>query len=81
MHHVYILRSKKDQQRIYIGHASDLDKRLRKHNESKTVYTKRYAPWYIETYIAFIDKKLAIQFEKYLKSGSGKTFLKRRLMR
>jgi len=43
-------------------------------------YTNKYKPWTIETYLVFSDKKLAKQFEKYLKSGSGRAFLMRRLM-
>jgi putative endonuclease len=32
-----------------------------------------------ETYIAFMDEKKAFEFEKYLKSGSGRAFAKKRL--
>jgi len=80
MHYVYVLRSEVDKARYYVGETSDLEKRLRQHNEGKSTYTKRYVPWSVETYIAFSDKALAKQFEEYLKSGSGKTFLRRRLM-
>jgi len=31
-------------------------------------------------YFAFANERKAIAFEKYLKSGSGKTFLKRHLL-
>ncbi|NQT90876.1 MAG: GIY-YIG nuclease family protein [Candidatus Omnitrophica bacterium] len=80
MYYVYILRSKKDRDRFYIGYTTDLDRRLREHNESRSLYTKRHAPWCVETYISFSSKELAKDFERYLKSGSGKTFVKRRLM-
>jgi putative endonuclease len=80
MHYVYILRSSKDASKSYVGYTANLDKRLKEHNDSIMLYTKRYAPWYIETYISFTNQKLARQLESYLKSGSGKAFLKRRLM-
>ncbi|PIV39148.1 MAG: excinuclease ABC subunit C [Candidatus Omnitrophica bacterium CG02_land_8_20_14_3_00__42_8] len=74
---VYILRSKKDSKRHYIGIAQDLKKRLNEHNDSKSEYTKKFAPWEIETFITFKDKLLAKKFERYLKSGSGYAFLNR----
>ena len=36
-------------------------------------------PWRLKTYIAFSDEAQAIAFEKYLKSGSGRAFAKKRL--
>ncbi len=80
MHYVYILRSELNPKRFYIGETSDLNARLKKHNEGSSKYTKKYRPWKIETYLAFSSKSLAQRFEKYLKRGSGKAFLKRRLM-
>ena len=80
MQYVYILISEKDRTKFYIGETSDLDKRVKEHNKGCSYYTKRYMPWRLEIYIVFHSSLLAKQFERYLKSGSGKTFLKRRLM-
>ena len=80
MHIVYILISQKDANKYYIGLTDNLERRLKKHNLSQTHYSKRYTPWQIETYIVFKSKHLAVQFEKYLKSGSGHAFLKKRLL-
>jgi predicted GIY-YIG superfamily endonuclease len=80
MYIVYILTSKKYPTRYYIGITQNLDKRLVDHNSEKSVYSKRYAPWQIETYITFKKKELAKELEKYLKSGSGFAFLKKRLI-
>ena len=80
MHIVYVLISQKDANKYYIGLTDNLERRLKKHNSSQAYYSKRYAPWQIETYIAFRNKHLAAQFEKYLKSGSGHAFLKKRLL-
>jgi len=80
MYLVYILTSKLDKKRCYIGITENLDRRLNEHNTKNTGYSKRYAPWEIKTYIAFSDKILAEKFEKYLKAGSGQAFLKRHLI-
>ena len=80
MYIVYILKSQKDPSRHYVGITQNLDLRLRDHNNRKSIYTNKYAPWIIETFINFRDQKLAEKFEKYLKSGSGHTFLKRHLI-
>ena len=33
-----------------------------------------YAPWYIETAIAFRDKEKAFAYERYLKTGAGRAY-------
>ena len=80
MHYVYILKSQKDRSKFYIGETIDLAVRLKQHNKGMCSYSRRFAPWSIETYITFSNAKLAKEFERYLKTGSGKAFLKRRLM-
>jgi len=66
--------------RYYIGITEDLNKRLREHNTENSGYSKRYAPWDVETYITFRNKLIAERFEKYLKAGSGQAFLKKHLL-
>ena len=80
MHYVYILVSLKDLTRYYIGRTENLEARLQQHNRGESGYSKRYAPWRLETYTAFSDLRLADDFERYLKSGSGHAFLKKRLL-
>ena len=63
-----------------MGMAEDLNKRLKENNNGISGYSKRYAPWEIETYISFRNRLLAEKFEKYLKAGSGQAFLKKRLL-
>lgn len=76
-HYVYILVSLENPNRHYVGITQDLDGRLIKHNQGGCNHTKMYMPWQIETAIAFRSQKKAIEFEQYLKSGSGRTFSKR----
>ena len=80
MQYVYILISKCDPSKIYIGMTEDLNRRVDEHNQKQSAYSKRYAPWKLETFISFQDKKLSHAFERYLKSGSGFAFLKRHLL-
>ena len=77
---VYILLSLQDPSRYYIGITENLEERLKEHNSGKGAYSKRYAPWQIETYASFCDKSLAERFGKYLKAGSGQAFLKKHFL-
>ena len=80
-YYVYILRSKKDPKQFYIGYTTDIEKRMEQHQNPKaSAYTRQYAPWELETYVVFKNKDLAQQFEIYLKSHSGRAFLKKRLI-
>ena len=78
-YYVYILQSQIDPDRFYTGHTDDLQGRLIAHNKGKCRHTPKYIPWTIKTAIAFSDKNKAIDFEKYLKSSSGRAFAKKRL--
>lgn len=81
MYYTYILRSLKNPGAIYIGYTGDLKSRIAQHNSpNNNAYSKRHAPWAVETYIAFADEKDAKTFELYLKSSSGKAFMKKRLI-
>jgi len=81
MYYTYILRSIKNPGAIYIGYTSDLTSRMTRHNSPNNPgYSKRHAPWELETYIAFSDEKDAKTFKLYLKSSSGKAFMKKRLI-
>ena len=79
MKYVYTLISRDFPDRHYIGVTGDLKARLAKHNAREVPHTSKYAPWSIKTYIAFSDESQTFGFEKYLKSGSGRAFAKKRL--
>ena len=73
---MYVLKSVDDQKKHYVGMTEDVKRRLEEHNDDKDNegYSKRYAPWVMETYLCFKDKQRAIDFEKYLKKGLGYVF-------
>ncbi|RLA58376.1 MAG: GIY-YIG nuclease family protein [Gammaproteobacteria bacterium] len=52
----------------------NLQRRLREHNASKVTSTTKHRPWRIDTALAFRNHDKATDFEKYLKSHSGRVF-------
>lgn len=78
MFYVYLIESLSSGQR-YIGLTTDLKRRLSEHNAGKSPHTSKFMPWRLVTYIAFSTRVTAESFERYLKSGSGHAFAKKRL--
>ncbi len=78
MKYVYLLQSQTLPDKHYIGLTSDLKTRLSVHNQGGSMYTAKFRPWKLATYIAFTDADKAVSFEKYLKSGSGRAFADKR---
>ena len=60
----------------YVGFTSNLIERMRSHNELGDDWTKSYRPWKMIYYKAFYTKKEAMEYEKWLKSGVGREFIK-----
>jgi predicted GIY-YIG superfamily endonuclease len=58
---------------------SDLKARLVDHNAGRSPHTSKRGPWRVVTYVAFLDRAQAEDFERYLKSGSGHAFARKRL--
>jgi putative endonuclease len=79
MRYVYLLRSGACQDQRYVGVTSNLKQRLAEHNAGKSPHTSKYLPWKLVTYVAFSDEQKAEAFERYLKSGSGHAFARKRL--
>ena len=79
MFYVYFLQSISHVDQRYMGFTSDLKKRLAAHNNGESFHTRKYLPWKLAGYHAFVDEKDAKAFELYLKSGSGRAFANKRL--
>ena len=79
MHYVYLIRSISHPYQTYVGLTDHVENRLKKHNEGGSPHTAKYKPWTLVSYQAFSSRKQAAYFEAYLKSGSGRAFVKRRL--
>ena len=75
--YVYMLTSERDPARHYTGLTDDLAARMRKHNSGGCPHTAKFRPWRLETAVAFRSREKAAAFEAYLKSGSGREFVRR----
>ena len=73
-YYVYILKCKEG---CYIGCTNNLKDRIYRHNHSQVDATKERLPISLINYSAFKDKYKAYEFEKYLKSGSVRSFSKK----
>ena len=61
----------------YVGCTDDLKARILRHQRGYVPATKARLPVKLLAYFAFQDKYTAFNFEKYLKSGSGRAFMKK----
>ena len=80
MWYVYIITSASSPAQEYTGFSKDLTQRLKDHNAGKSIHTSKYMPWELVWYCAFPEEKPALNFEKYLKSHSGRAFASKRLV-
>jgi len=78
-YYVCILQLKIATDRFYTGFTQDLENRIKDHNSGKYPHTSKFNPWRIKTAIAFTDRQKAMDFERYLKTKSGRAFAKKRL--
>ena len=71
MHTTYILFSQQAD-KFYIGSTSDLQSRLRKHNNKNKGFTNRSSDWIIAFQQSFDSKSEALAFEREIKSWKSK---------
>ena len=77
--YVYILQNDTETDHFYVGLTDDLRDRLGRHNAGEVPHTAKHRPWHIKTAVAFTDRTRAADFERYLKTASGRAFAKKRL--
>ena len=78
MHYVYVLRSLKDG-RLYTRYTTDLRDRVATHNTGNASSTRNRRPLQLIYYEAYLLAQDAKAREQFLKSGSGKRFIRRQL--
>ena len=78
MYYVYLLETKN--KGTYIGCTTKLKERIVRHRNGYVPATKNLRLIKLKLFIVFTNKYKAYNFEKYLKSGSGRAFLKKRLI-
>lgn len=75
MFYVYILLC--SDKKTYVGATNNLKDRFSRHQKGYIQATKNRLPVKLLCYFAFQTEHTAFSFEKYLKSGSGRTFIKK----
>lgn len=77
-YYVYVIRSLKDGL-FYTGYTTDLEKRIKEHNEGANRSTKYRTPFELIYFEASRNKSDALHREKYLKTTYGKRYIKNRI--
>jgi len=77
---MYYIYSLKCRDGYYAGCTDDVDDRVDRHQKGHIPATANRLLVTLEFYFALNDKYKAFAFEKYLKSGSGRAFIKRHLL-
>ena len=80
MHYVYLLQSADDKS-WYIGYSANLKQRVERHQKGDGGRTtRRKQNWNIIYYEAYKNEEDAKGRERFLKSGSGRKYLKKQLV-
>jgi putative endonuclease len=75
MYTCYALYSKKFNKHYY-GYTSNLLNRFLSHNELGKDWTSKYRPWVLIHTKEFTTKQEAMQYEKWMKTGEGRSYIK-----
>ena len=78
MYFTYVLYSERDNG-LYIGYSSDLRARLKQHTNGEVRSTAHRRPLTLAYYEAYVYRTDAETRERFLKSGSGRTYLKKQM--
>jgi len=77
---MYYIYSLKCRDGYYVGCTDNLKDRYRRHQKGNVPATASRLPVNLDFYFAIENKYKAFEFEKYLKSGSGRAFIKKHLL-
>ncbi len=78
MYFVYVLYSERDAG-LYIGYTCDLRRRFDEHRRGESFATAYRLPFVLIYYEAYLLQNDALGRERFLKSGSGRRYLKKQL--
>ncbi|MBM3249120.1 MAG: GIY-YIG nuclease family protein [Candidatus Omnitrophica bacterium] len=82
MHYVYVLQGEEYKDYLYVGNTGNLTIRLANHNSGGNYSTRKYKPFRIVYYEAYLNKQDALDREIKLKHhGSVIGHFKRRIRR
>ncbi len=78
MYYFYVLQFEKNG-KLYKGFTGNLKKRIADHRSKKSIFTSRNGDFKLIFYEAYLDKKDAMEAERYFKSGHGREVLREKL--
>lgn len=79
MYFIYVLQSKKNGKK-YVGFTGKtVEERLKEHNNGTNQFTRQNGPFELLFAESHADKTFAMKRERFLKSGHGRSYLKRKL--
>jgi putative endonuclease len=70
---VYVLTNKVGKR--YVGHTSDVKRRLNEHNNTGIGFTSKHRPWVLSYTEEYESRSEAMIREKFLKTGKGREFI------
>jgi putative endonuclease len=73
MFYVYLIQSEVDAS-FYIGYTSNLELRIKQHNNGESIYSRRKKPWKLVYSEELENKTSALKREKFLKKQKNKDF-------
>jgi len=76
--YTYVLKSEKNNQ-FYTGATSNVDKRVKEHNNGLVISTRHKRPLELIYFEACLKRDDAFRREIYLKTGMGKRYIKNRI--
>ncbi len=78
---IYVLRSLKNGKR-YVGYTGkSVDERFHEHLSGTNQWTRQNGPFVLIHTETFVDQQIAMQREKFLKSGQGRKWLDENIQR
>jgi putative endonuclease len=72
--YVYILQSQKDGS-YYVGSTQNLEERIQRHNQGRSLYTKGKGPWKLSYKEEYPDRSSAVRRENEIKSRKKKGYI------
>jgi len=76
MFYLYIIKSLKTGE-YYIGSSSNVEERLKQHNDGKVKSTKLLLPWQIIYTESFTNRSVAVKRERQLKNWKSREAIER----
>ena len=79
LYYVYILKCADGKH--YVGCTKDFKDRMARHQKGEVRYTSTRLPFEVKAIIAVPDQYVALKLEDYLKTGSGRAFASKHLLK